>query len=222
MKRVAVYTRLSPKPETVKDPNKAKRYEKEYQETINQDRELLEYVSRQGWELIGHYRDKNISGGKKGTDRPEFTKMMQEAGKRKFDLVLFWSLDRLSREGALQTLQYLNDLTLYGVAYKSYTEQYLDSCGIFKEAIISIMAVMAKQERIRISERTKAGLQTAREKGIRLGRAPANIPMVEATELRKKGYSLKRLGIMYKVCEATMCRMLKGVKPCPTLISIVP
>jgi hypothetical protein len=44
--------------------------------------------------------------------------------------VLFWSLDRFSREGVLETLQYLQTLTSYGVGWKSFTEQYLDSCGI--------------------------------------------------------------------------------------------
>ena len=71
--------------------------------------------------------------------------------------MLFWSLDRFSREGALPTLQQLNLLESYGVGYKSYTGQYLDSTGIFKEAVISILAIVAKQERVRLSERTRAG-----------------------------------------------------------------
>jgi DNA invertase Pin-like site-specific DNA recombinase len=86
------------------------------------------------------------------------------------DLVLFWSLDRLSREGVLQTLNYLNRLSSYGVGYRSFTEQYFDSCGIFREAVIAILATVAKQERLRISERTKAGLESARRKGVPLGR----------------------------------------------------
>ena len=49
---------------------------------------------------------------------------------RAFDLVLFWSLDRFSREGVLGTLQYLQRLTSYGVDWKSYTEQYIDSCVV--------------------------------------------------------------------------------------------
>jgi DNA invertase Pin-like site-specific DNA recombinase len=67
-------------------------------------------------------------------------------------------LDRFSREGALETLTYLQKLTQYGVGYRSFTEQYLDSCGMFREAVISILAVIAKQERVRLSERTIAGL----------------------------------------------------------------
>ena len=45
---------------------------------------------------------------------------------------------------------------LYGVGYRSFTEQYLDSCGMFREAVISILAIIAKQERVRLSERAIA------------------------------------------------------------------
>jgi DNA invertase Pin-like site-specific DNA recombinase len=48
------------------------------------------------------------------------------------------------------TLQMLED---YGVVYKSYTEQYIDSSGIFKDVIIALLSTLAKQERMRISER---------------------------------------------------------------------
>jgi DNA invertase Pin-like site-specific DNA recombinase len=81
--------------------------------------------------------------------------------------VLFWSLDRFGREGALPTLMYLNELDASGVGYKSYTEQFLDSTGIFKDVIISMLAVLAKQEKIKIGERTKAGM--ARANGSQIG-----------------------------------------------------
>jgi hypothetical protein len=48
--------------------------------------------------------------------------------------VLFWALDRFSREGVLPTLHHLQRLDSWGVAWRSYTEQYLDSTGIFKDA----------------------------------------------------------------------------------------
>jgi DNA invertase Pin-like site-specific DNA recombinase len=69
-------------------------------------------------------------------------------------------------------------LTCYGVAWRSFTEQYLDSTGIFREAVISILAVVAKQEKVRIGERVLAGLATARHKGTRLGR-PRSVRVAE-------------------------------------------
>src|SRR6202012_1393944 len=55
-----------------------------------------------------------------------------------------------------------NRLTSYGVGYRSFTEQYFDSCGIFRDAVIAIIATVAKQERVRLSQRVKAGLETPR------------------------------------------------------------
>src|SRR6267143_921870 len=108
-----------------------------------------------GLTIAAEYTDKETGSN---SDRKQFQAMFTAASQRKFDILLFWSLDRLSREGVLETLQHLNRLTSYGVNYRSYTEQYFDSCGIFKDAVISILATVAKQERIRISERVKAGL----------------------------------------------------------------
>jgi DNA invertase Pin-like site-specific DNA recombinase len=62
--------------------------------------------------------------------------MFQDASQRRFDVLLFWTLDRLSRDGVLETLQHLQRLTSYGIAWRSFTEQYLDSTGIFREAVI--------------------------------------------------------------------------------------
>ena len=70
--------------------------------------------------------------------------MFMDAAQRRFDVVLFWALDRLTREGALETLQYLNQLSRYGVGYRSFTEAYLDSCGMFREAVIAILGAIAK------------------------------------------------------------------------------
>ena len=58
-----------------------------------------------------------------------FKKMFEAASRREFDILLFWSLDRLSREGTVETLNHLQRLTGYGVNYRSFTEQYLDSHG---------------------------------------------------------------------------------------------
>jgi DNA invertase Pin-like site-specific DNA recombinase len=138
------------------------------QDVENQLRQLREFCSKQGWEIVHEYIDKVSGSGKK--QRKQFEAMMLSASQRQFDMLLFWSLDRLSREGVLPTLTYLQRLDGYGVNWRSFTEQYLDSTGIFKEAVLAILATVAKQERLRISERVLAGLETARSKGKRLGR----------------------------------------------------
>jgi DNA invertase Pin-like site-specific DNA recombinase len=93
---------------------------------------LRGYCAKQGWEIAGEYVDHETGGTSK---RPHFQRMFADARQRKFDLVLFWSLDRLSREGVSATLNHLERLTAAGVEWRSFTEQYLDSCGLFRDAV---------------------------------------------------------------------------------------
>lgn len=139
------------------------------QETLNQLAQLREFCRRQGWQAPTEYIDRETGST---PAREEFQKMLLDASQRKFDLILFWALDRLTREGTLATLQYLERLTSYQVGYKSFTEPYLDSCGTFKDVVISLLATMAKQERLRMGERVRAGIAQARRDGKRLGRPP--------------------------------------------------
>jgi DNA invertase Pin-like site-specific DNA recombinase len=97
-------------------------------------------------------------------------------------------------EGVLETLQHLNRLTSYGVNYRSFTEQYFDSCGILKDAVISILATIAKQERIRISERVEAGLAQAKAKGRRLGRPAVEVDAAKVQAMRREGRSFEEIG----------------------------
>jgi len=149
-------------------------------------RQLREFAAAQGWTVYREFIDHETA---KTDERAEFQAMFRDASQRKFDVLLFWALDRLSREGVLETLRHLNRLTSYGVGYRSFTEQYFDSCGIFKDAVIAIVATVAKQERVRISERVKAGLETARAKGKRLSRPRVVVDARRIATLRKSGAS---------------------------------
>ena len=129
------------------------------QELTNQIGELLAYAERMGWEVVGKYQDQ--TSGRKA-DRPELKKALADGRKRKFDVLLFWSLDRLSREGVLKTLLILNQLSSYGVKYRSLQEQWIDSLGAFSDAVIGILATVAQFEADRTSARVRAGLARAR------------------------------------------------------------
>lgn len=138
------------------------------QEALNQLRILREECERDPQlELAGEYVDQE-SG--RTADRAEFRRLFEDAHGRRFDLVLFWALDRFSREGALATLHHLQELESYGVGFRSYSERYLDSTGIFKEAIVALLATLAKQERLGLSDRVKAGMERARAQGKRISR----------------------------------------------------
>ncbi len=163
------------------------------QDCENQMAQLREFALRSGWEVAVEYVDTVSGSGVKV--RPQFDAMMANARVRQFDVLLFWSLDRLSREGVLQTLKYLESLKAAGVGWKSYTEQYLDSLGVFADAVLAILAAVAKQERLRISERTKAGLDRARRAGRVGGRRTVLTPSVlrEIRQLREKGWNFSQI-----------------------------
>ena len=111
---------------------------------------------------------------------------------------------------------YLQRLTGYGVNYRSFTEQYLDSTGVFKEAVIGILAAVAKQERVRLSERTIAGLQRARAQG-RIGGRPRvddDPGTIKAfRKLRQSGLSVRKIAAEMGVSPTTVQKMAKVGSP---------
>ena len=193
MAKVALYARVS-----TKDGR---------QDTENQLIALRDYCSKQGWTITGEYVDHETGGTSK---RQHFQRMFADARARKFDLVLFWSLDRLSREGVAATLNHLEKLTSYGVGWRSHTEEYLDSTGLFKDAVVAILATIAKQERIRRSERAKAAIQKLRKRGTtdHLGRPRVVFNRGRASELAAKGWSYAKIGEELGVSAMTVYRVL--------------
>ena len=132
------------------------------QDPLNQELQLRDFATRQGWDVVAIYSDEASA---KNGERTGFKAMWKDAAAHRFDVLLFWSLDRLTREGTLVTLQYLRRLKDNGIAFKSYAELYIDSLGVFGDAIIGLLAAMAQQERVRISDRTRAGIQRAKAQG---------------------------------------------------------
>jgi DNA invertase Pin-like site-specific DNA recombinase len=194
MTTVALYARVS-----TKDKG---------QSTENQLPELRRFAQAHGYSVYKEYVEQESGGTGK---RSEFQALFADAHQRRFDLVLFWSLDRFSREGALPTLQYLNQLQGWGVGYKSLTEQYLDSVGLFQEAIISLLATLAKQERIRLSERTKAGMAGRWAGGVLIGPPTKSAAVIEQIrELKKGGLSNYAISKTLRVSASTVAKYALG------------
>jgi DNA invertase Pin-like site-specific DNA recombinase len=191
--RAALYTRVSTQ-------NKG-------QETANQLLQLRESCEAQSLSVVREYED-HESGGK--SERVAFQQMLRDAAARKFDVLFFWSLDRLTREGTLATLKYLEVLENYGVRWRSLTEPWIDSAGPFRDVIISLLASLAKQERVRISERVRAGLMRAKQNGTRSGRSIGRPRVVfhrdRALELRRQGFSWRKIAKTVGVSSTTIRR----------------
>lgn len=189
MNRVALYSRVS-----TRDRG---------QDVENQLAQLRTFAAHQGWTIVHEYVD-HESG--KTSDRAQFQRLFADASQGRFDILLFWSLDRLTREGVFPTLQHLTRLTGYGIQWRSYTEQYLDSTGIFRDAVIGILATIARQERLRISERTKAGLERARRQGKTLGRPRVQLDVEHLRKLRSQGVTWDQIVAQTGIAKATAQR----------------
>ncbi len=152
--RIALYCRVS-KSDNSQDPT-------------NQLIPLRKFAEAIGGEVVAEYVDLR-SGAK--SDRVNFLKMLSDADSHRWDLLLIWSLDRLSREGISNTLAYLQRLKKNGVSVKSLQESWLDTrdTGV-GELLLAIFSWVAQQERNRIRERIMAGLYRAKASGKRLGR----------------------------------------------------
>ena len=199
--RVALYARIS------KDQSS--------QNTENQLADLRAFVERkaaEGWILVEEYVDR-CSG--KSAERPAFRRLFANASRRQFDLVLFWSLDRFSREGVLETLQHLQRLNAYGVDWWSHREEFLRSIGVFKEVILAVLSAVAKQERIRISERVHAGLRRARREGKQLGRPRVVVHGGRIEELRAQGLSIRSIAKETGASHGTVARFVRRLATAP-------
>jgi DNA invertase Pin-like site-specific DNA recombinase len=164
--RVALYARVSTN-DMGQDPE-------------NQLRELRAWCAHAGHTIAREYVEAG-SGRKGGDKRKQFAALFEDAAKRKFDCVLFWALDRFSREGMAQTIVHLQRLTSYGVSFHSYTEPHLSTDNeLVRNILLALLSSLAKVEAQKISDRTKAGMARAKAKGIRIGRPKLGI------ELRQK------------------------------------
>jgi DNA invertase Pin-like site-specific DNA recombinase len=178
------------------------------QDCQNQLRALREYAKGQGWEIVGEYLDQR-SGRR--ADRPEFLKAMQDAKRGRYDVLLFWSLDRLSREGALKTLQTLKQLSNFGIKFRSLQEPYLDSLGAFGEPIVALISQIAMMESQRIGERIRAGVIRAKAEGIQFGRPRLEIDRNAMLAMRETGASLRQIAKAHSVSVPTVVRSLAQV-----------
>jgi len=180
------------------------------QELENQLQPLLEFANKKGFEVYKVYKD--IATGKT-SDREEFNAMLQDAHQRKFDAILVWSLDRLSREGMVKTVHLLEHLNNIGVNVISYTEPYLDTSNeLARNILLAVVSTLAKAEREKISERTKAGLERLKKEGKKLGRPPIPETIKERiVKLREQKLSLREIGETLGVSHTLVSQVLNGV-----------
>jgi DNA invertase Pin-like site-specific DNA recombinase len=196
MKRAALYARIS--------THEGKQF------TENQLAEMRQYCKLHNLEVVKVYLDEFT--GTSG-DRAGLKALLNDAYRHRFDVVLVWALDRFTAEGVFQAFGYIERLKSSKVEFISVTEPLFGTAGPFGELFLALSAWMAKQERVRLRERIRAGLSRAREKGTRLGRPVA--VLVDArkiTSLRKEGKTGREVAETLGCSKATMYRRLKNAE----------
>jgi DNA invertase Pin-like site-specific DNA recombinase len=175
------------------------------QDVENQLHELRAWAERLGDTNPGVFQDE-ASGIKDTDERPGLARLLDAAHHRHVDVVLVWSLDRLTRNGgaALETL--IRRFQASGVILKSHRESWLDTTSpLVAELLINIFGWLARQEREHLRERIKAGLARARRQGKRLGRrrlSCGNVDYIRQT-IAKTG-SIRKAARVLDVSEATL------------------
>jgi DNA invertase Pin-like site-specific DNA recombinase len=167
-KRVGLYLRVSTGDQTIE----------------NQRQALSATVEARGWRIVEVFEDPGTSGAKSRDKRPGFDRLCKAATRRKIDIVVAWSVDRLGR--SLQDLVgFLNELKAVGCDL--YLEkQAVDTTTPAGRALFQMLGVFAEFERAIIQDRIHAGIARARVKGTKSGKAigRAKIPAKKEAAIR--------------------------------------
>jgi DNA invertase Pin-like site-specific DNA recombinase len=152
--------------------------------------ELRQFANRHGWNIVNVYSD-TLSGSK--ASRPALDRLMVDARDGKFDCVLVWKLDRFGRS-VLHLSQQLAALASYGVRFIATTQGLdTDASNPCAKLMLTLLSGVAEFERELIIERTMAGLEAARRRGVQLGRRPRVFRRDEVQRLRSEGKSWKAI-----------------------------
>ena len=151
--------------------------------------ELRELCTRRGWIVVGEYVDVGISGAK--DRRPELDRLMQDAHKRKFDVVSVWKFDRFARSVS-HLLRALDTFRILGIEFVSLSES-LDTATPAGRMVFTVLGAVAELERSLIAERVRAGLRNARANGKTLGRPASKLDCARIGRLRAQGRTLREI-----------------------------
>lgn len=173
------------------------------QDAANQLPEIERLCQNRGWQ-IGHRYVETVSGA--AQRRPELERMLEDAHRGEFQVVVVWALDRLGRGGIAEVAGIVAKLDGAGVALVSVREAWADGTGPVRNLLVAVMAWVAEQERARLLERLGAARARLEKEGRSWGRprrlTPAQIERVRA--LKATGKSDRQVAMALKVPRTTL------------------
>src|ERR1700676_3059750 len=177
-----------------------------------QSREIREYCQRRGWPLVGEYVDRGISGAKER--RPQLDRLVADAHKRKFEVVVVWRFDRFARSVS-HLLRALENFRALGIEFVSLSEQ-IDTTTPTGKMIFTVLGAVAELERSLIAERVRAGLRNARAKGKTLGRPRVVVDAAQTARLRASGASWPKIARQLGVSVGTVFQAARNLSKIPS------
>ena len=188
-KRVAIYVRVSTKDQSVD----------------MQLNDIEGYSKERGLNIFNIYKDSGVSGTKE--TRPALGELMNDAKKRKFDMVLVWRFDRFARS-TKHLVTALHEFRHLGIDFISFQEN-IDTSSPLGEAIFTIISAMSNLERDIIAERVKGGLRKAKANGKKLGRPKNIVDTEKVIEYRKQNKSIRQIASELGLSRGSVERTLR-------------
>lgn len=170
--------------------------------------DLRRLVEQRGLQIVDEYIDRDVSGSR--ARRPALDRLMADAARHRFDVVVVAAFDRLARS-VRQLLETLDELNRLGIEFISMREN-VDSGGPLGRAIIVIIGAIAELERSLIIERVRAGMRRARLEGQQIGRRPLDLDRDAIIRDRARGLSFGDLAKLPRVSRTTIRRVLRRAK----------
>ncbi len=153
------------------------------QDTANQLPALREWARNRGYEVVAEYVLEESAWN--GKHQSKLAEALEDARMGRYQVLMVWALDRLSREGIEPTLKVIRQFRERGVQVISKQEPWTDVAGEAAELVTSVMAWVANMESKRKSERVKAALVQRKQAGLPVGRQPG---AMDRGPRRKSGY----------------------------------
>jgi DNA invertase Pin-like site-specific DNA recombinase len=188
LKRTAVYVRIS-----TADQN-----------SDLQKQELPEYCERRGWQGADVYEG-HMSGGK--DRRPCLDRLMADARRRKFDVVVVWRFDRFARSNS-HLLRALEEFSALGFDFVSVTEA-IDTSTPAGKMVFTVLGAVAELERSIIRERVIAGQRAAKRRGVKFGRPIVSVDTAAIQTLREQGLSWRAVASQVGLSKDTLRRSVQ-------------
>lgn len=188
MKRAALYLRVS----SIDQHPEGQRYD------------LLQLVQQRGFTLVEEYVDR-LSGSR--PRRPGLDRMLSDARRGRFEVLIVWSFDRLARS-VRHFLEVVDELGHLNVEFVSFREN-VDSGGALGRAMMTILGAVAELERNLIIERVRCGMRRAKLEGQHIGRPKLIVDRGAVVRDRQRGFSIRQLAKMHRLSRTSVTRVLE-------------